>query len=210
MKGSGVEEIMRKIKTAGILAVLMLWLTACGTEAESELVNTLSFSKDGSVENTIVEVFDKEYYNLDALNTMIQESIEQYQKQNLTAEISVISSEVTDGQVRVRMKYDSAASYMGYNSETLFVGTIQDAYSAGYDLDISLTGTKDTTQTIGRQELLNMGEKHIVIMELPDAMESMRLVCYGEILYTGDGVSLVSKKTADIEQTQGYSVVVFK
>ena len=204
---------MKKLKAAGILAVLMIWLTACGSGADAgqETMNSLTLDKDGSVENTIIEGFDKDYYDLDGLNTMIKDSIEQYCRQNPTAEITLKGSEVSDGQVRVSMKYDSAASYMGYNSKTLFAGTIQEAYSEGYDLDISLTDVKDSSNTIGKQELLEMGQKHIVIMELPSTMtDGMRLQCFGEILYVSDGVNSVSKKTADIEQSQGVSVVVFK
>jgi len=204
---------MKKLKAAGILAVLMIWLTACGSGADAgqETMNSLTLDKDGSVENTIIEGFDKDYYDLDGLNTMIKDSIEQYCRQNPTAEITLKGSEVSDGQVRVSMKYDSAASYMGYNSKTLFAGTIQEAYSEGYDLDISLTDVKDSSNTIGKQELLEMGQKHIVIMELPSTMtDGMRLQCFGEILYVSDGVNPVSKKTADIEQSQGVSVVVFK
>lgn len=204
---------MKKLKAAGILAVLMVWLTACGSgaDAEQETVNSLILDKDGSVENMIIEGFDKDYYDLDGLNAMIKDSIEQYCRQNPSADITLKGSEVSDGQVRVSMKYDSAASYMGYNSETLFVGTIQEAYSAGYDLNISLTDVKDSSNTIGKQELLEMGEKHIVIIQLPSTMtDGMRLQCFGEILYISDGVNLISKKTADIEQSQGVSVVVFK
>ena len=204
---------MKKLKAAGILAVLMVWLTACGSgaDAEQETVNSLILDKDGSVENMIIEGFDKDYYDLDGLNAMIKDSIEQYCRQNPSADITLKGSEVSDGQVRVSMKYDSAASYMGYNSETLFVGTVQEAYSAGYDLNISLTDVKDSSNTIGNQELLEMGEKHIVIIQLPSTMtDGMRLQCFGEILYISDGVNLISKKTADIEQSQGVSVVVFK
>ena len=194
---------MKKFNTAGMLAVLMLCLTACGsgTDAGETDMNSLTLAKNGSVENTIVESFDKEYYDLEGLNTMIGDSIEQYCTQNPTAEITLTRSEVTDDKVKVNMKYDSAATYMGYNSELLFVGTVQEA----------LVSARDETDRIGKQELLEMGEHHIVLMEIPDSMENgLRLECYGDILYVGDNISVVSKKTADIEQTQGVSVVVFK
>ena len=108
---------MKKFNTAGMLAVLMLCLTACGsgTDAGETDMNSLTLVKNGSVENTIVESFDKEYYDLEGLNTMIGDSIEQYCAQNPTAEITLTRSEVTDDKVKVNMKYDSAATYMGYN-----------------------------------------------------------------------------------------------
>ena len=204
---------MKRFNMAGILAVLLMCLTACGsgTDAGETSKSTIKLAKNGSVENTIIESFDKEYYDLEGLNTLIGDSIEQYCEENTTAEITLTSSKIADSNVVVDMKYDSAASYMGYNSQLLFVGTIQEAYTAGYDLNLSLVGTKDETDKIGKQELLGMGEHHIVLMEMSDSVENgIRLECYGDILYVGDYVSVVSKKVADIEQTQGVSVVVFK
>lgn len=210
---------MKKLGTAGILAVLAVMLTACGAKTDTEkaanAINTLTLEKDGSVQNIIIESFEQEYYDLDGLNTMIQDSIAEYKKQNPTAEITLVASELMDGQVCVTMKYDSSNSYMGYNNETLFAGTVQEAYSAGYDLDVTLRDVADETVSIGRDELLGMGERHIVIMELPTPQEGqtvnrMRLNCYGNILYMGEGSTLVSKKSVDIEHTQGVSVVVFK
>ena len=83
---------------------------------------------------------------------MIGDSIEQYCTQNPTAEITLTRSEVTDDKVKVNMKYDSAATYMGYNSELLFVGTVQEAYAAGYDLNLSLASAGDETDRIVKQE----------------------------------------------------------
>lgn len=207
---------MKKFITVGIFAVFTFIMTACGTDSaqQQETVNTLSVQKNGSVENLIVEDFGEEYYDVDSLTSMIQDTIAEYQKQNPTAEITLENCELVGNQIQVLMKYDSSSSYAGYNSETLFMGTVQEAYAAGYNLDMTLRDAKDDTKSIGKQELLGMGEKHIIILELPKTQEqeisAMRLKCFSDILYIGDGVRLVSKKTADIEQTQGLSVVVFK
>lgn len=207
---------MKKFITVGIFAVFTFIMTACGTDnsQQKETVNTLSVQKNGSVENLIVEDFGEEYYNVDSLTSMIQDTITEYQKKNPSAEITLKSCELEGDQIKVLMQYDSSDTYTGYNSETLFTGTVQEAYAAGYDLNMTLHDVKDDTKSIGKQELLGMGEKHIMIMELSGTQEqevnTMRLKCFGDILYIGDGISLVSRKIADIEQAQGLSVVVFK
>ena len=40
--------------------------------------------------------------------------------------------------------------------------------------------------------------------------ETIRVNCYDTILYTGEGVTPIEKKKADVEPTQGFSVIVFK
>ena len=204
---------MKKFMLMGILAAFVLGTTACGTEetsTEEKLVNSISIMKDGSIESVIVEDFTESYYNVEDLKTMIQDTITDYGKQDPDSEITLETCEMVDQKIKVVLNYNNADAYSGYNSETLFAGTVQEAYAEGYDLNMTLTGTDTEGTQIARQELLNMGENHIVIMENVLKEGTLRVNCYDTILYTGDGVTPIAKKKADIGLTQGYSVIVFK
>lgn len=204
---------MKKFMMMGVLAAFILGMTACGTEdasVEENLMNSISIEKDGSIESIIVEDFTESYYSVDDLKNMIQDTITDYRKQDPDSEITLETCEMVDQKVKVVLKYNSADTYSGYNSETLFVGTVQEAYAEGYDMNMSLTGTDKEGTKIGRQELLNMGENHIMIMENVIKDGTLRINCYDTILYTGNGITPIAKKKADVEPTQGYSVIVFK
>ena len=204
---------MKKFMIVGILMALILGITACAKEEvpmEEEVKNSLSILEDGSIESVIIEDFSENYYNVDDLTQMIQDTISVYQKEDLDASIVLETCELVEQQVKVVMKYNSAEAYSGYNSEELFVGTVQEAYGKGYDLNITLTGTDKEASKIGRQELLGMGENHIMILENTIDEGTLRVNCYDTILYTGDGVSLIEKKKADVAPAQGFSVIVFK
>lgn len=201
---------MKKFIVIGIFMILSTCMVGCGSDSskDDELVTSVSIQKDGTLKGVIVEDFDKSYYNVTALTSMIQEAIADYDKQNITAQITLESCELVenDAKVKVIINYDSPQSYMDFNSETIFVGTIQEAYEAGYDMDLELYSVSDEPSApLTKQEILNMGTEHIVIME-----ENMRVKCYGNILYIGNGVSLVSKKVADMENTDGLSALIFK
>lgn len=202
---------MKKFIVMGILMILSACMVGCGSESskEDELVTSVSIQKDGTLKGIIVEEFDESYYNVAALTEMIQEAISDYDRQNSTAQIVLESCELVenDTKVKVVISYDSAQSYTDFNSETIFVGTVQEAYEAGYDMDLELYAVSDEKplEPITKQEILNMGTEHIVIME-----ENMRVKCYGNILYIGKGVNLVSRKTADMENTDGLSALIFK
>lgn len=204
---------MKKFMMIGILAAFALGLTACGTEdapVEEDLMNSISIEKDGSIESIIVEDFTESYYSVDDLKSMIQDTIADYHKQDPNSEIILETCEMVEQKVKVVLKYNSADTYSGYNGETLFVGTVQEAYEEGYDMNMSLTGTDKEGTGITRQELLNMGENHIMIMENVIADGKLRVNCYDTILYTGNGITPIAKKKADVEPAQGYSVIVFK
>ncbi|MBQ2451354.1 MAG: hypothetical protein II273_07260 [Lachnospiraceae bacterium] len=204
---------MKKCLLMGILAVLTLGVVACANEdetTEEKMMNSLSVFEDGSIENVIVEDFSENYYNVDDLTKMIQDTISLYKKEDPDSTIVLETCELLENQVKVVMKYNSSEAYSGYNGEDLFVGTIQEAYDEGYDLNIALTGTDKEALKIGRQELLGMGENHIVILENTIKEGSLRVNCYDTILYTGDGVSCIEKKKADVTSAQDFSVIVFK
>ena len=204
---------MKKFMMMGVLAAFILGMTACGTEdasVEENLMNSISIEKDGSIKSIIVEDFTESYYSVEDLKNMIQDTITDYRKQDPDSEITLETCEMVDQKVKVVLKYNSADTYSGYNSETLFVGTVQEAYAEGYDMNMSLTGTDKEGTKIGRQELLNMGENHIMIMENVIKDGTLRVNCYDTILYTGNGITPIAKKKVDVEPTKGYSVIVFK
>ena len=40
--------------------------------------------------------------------------------------------------------------------------------------------------------------------------ETIRISCFDEILYVGEGVTAVNKKSADVKLSDGYGIIVFK
>lgn len=204
---------MKRFIVVGILAALTLGLSACAkgdVQVEEDVMNSLSILEDGSIKSIIIEDFSENYYNVDDLTKMILDTISVYQKEDPDSSIVLETCEMVEQQVKVVMKYNSAEAYNGYNNEDLFVGTVQEAYGEGYDLNMTLTGTDKEASKIGRQELLGMGENHIMILENTMDEGMLRVNCYDTILYTGDGVSPIEKKRADVTKTQGFRVIVFK
>ena len=208
-----------------VLCFCMLGLTACGEvvqpenkEVKDELaatVTSLSIEKDGGISNTIVESFSGDYYYEDGeegLKTMIESSIDEYTSGNGDAQIKLKSFKVKDGVATVVMEYGDYQTYAGYNGEDFFAGTIRDANMAGFDLNVTLKSISDDT-TASKPELLGMGDSHIVIVGCdkdPEQPEQLRINCFDEILYVGDGVVTVGKKSADISLSKGYKIIVFK
>ena len=184
---------MKKFIMMGVLMSLAVIATACGNKTQKEdggQITSISIEKNGSIENTIVEDFSQSYYELDSLSAMIEQDIEAYHNQNPDSKISLSKCELTDDNstVRVVMKYGDSQTYTGFNGETLFSGTVQDAYSAGYNLDMTLDEVKKgekTGNSISRDDILGMGESHILIIEKPSdeekAQEKIAVKCFGDI-----------------------------
>lgn len=175
---------MRKILALVLtFTCLMTGLSGCGSDDSAVTETTIEVKKDGSVVHTIVEDFSEAYYSVDELKNMIQSACDSYNASAGADSVTVEEPQLTDGILSVRMKYRNAAAYAGFNKQALFVGTVKDAYSAGYDLDVSLVSLEDEDASIGREDILGMGEKHIAIVR-----ESVDVKVWDKILYVSKDV----------------------
>ena len=57
-----------------------------------------------------------------------------------------------------------------------------------------------------------MGDSHVVIVKNTEEQESemLRVNCFGEILYVGEGVTAVGKKSVNVSYSEGSKMIVFK
>lgn len=171
--------------------------TAAAAAAETVEVEVL---KDGSVIETLTEAFEAEYYNEENLKNMVLSEVADFNKQTLDGDgdISVEKFESKNGSITVRMKYPSSQMYTEYNTDqynqkSLFCGTIAEAYDAGYTLDLTMKDSKGE-KTVGKEELLKMGEDKILIAEAP-----MHVTVPGKILYIGENIVPSGKNQADMQ-----------
>lgn len=196
---------MRGIMKKGIFCViltLLLSLTACGmknTETDAD-VSTIIIDKDGKIVSKIVEDFDEVYYSEDELKDMIGQEIATYNKAKGEEKISFKSCEKVDNSVVVQLSFASSEDYSEFNGVELFVGTVQQAYQKGYDLNLSMKD--ETGKEVGKDEILSLGDNQIIISD-----ENIGIVSNKKIAYVSDGITLQGAKTAFLPGQQCMIVV---
>ena len=105
---------MHKMKSAAgiLLAVLLLW--GCGekdadlgdemtVEAAEAVTSELEVQKDGSIVETLVEDFGKDYYTEDTLKNMILAEVAEFNGSHGEAQVSVGKLEQNNGEVTLQM-----------------------------------------------------------------------------------------------------------
>lgn len=166
-------------KTIRLLLVCMLgalFLTGCSKETVYVPVttNTIEVTENGEIIGYLVEPFDKEYYDINELATMVETEIAEYNadNQNLVQEagrVPIVVGKVMmaeDGSKKavVALKFYNAAVYEDYMGRKLFYGTVEEAAAAGYELDKKLSKVKGGDLLTG--DLLQKNEdKKILILE---------------------------------------------
>ena len=165
---------MGKKKTTGLFLLFLLstlLVTGCSKEAVYVPVttNTVEVTEDGRVIGYMVESFDKEYYDIEELESMVRTEIGEYNALNAeevkdAGRVPVIVNKVTmaeDGSknVVVALDFQNAAVYTDYMGSELFYGTVEEAIVAGYEVDKKLSKVKSGDLLTG--ELLQIGRAHV-------------------------------------------------
>ncbi len=177
-------NFLYKFVVSGIILGGTLGLVSCGGSGESS-VTTLSLLKDGSVQSDIWENFGESYYDSDELQNSILSQTADYNKEAGGSKITVEKVEARDAVAVVKMIYEKPEDYASFNRSVFFVGTAKEAQEAGYQLDMVLSGAKDANETIGKSDILAMGEEKLLITDVEDL-----IVLNGKALYISDNVTV--------------------
>ena len=100
-------------------------------------------------------VMDEEDNILDEVESTIQQACDTYNASaGKEAVVLKAAKENDDHTVTVVMQYADASAYSAFNKLALFVGTVKDAFNAGYDLNVTLSSLKGDGEQIGKEDLL--------------------------------------------------------
>lgn len=196
---------MKKKRLLLAVTCFTLLLGGCAFSEDVD-TTTIIVDKKGMVVESIVEDFDKDYYNAGDLEGMITREIQDYNGAAGGEKVKLDSFEQTeDGkQVKVEIQYGSAEDYKQMNERELFWGTVSDAYDAGYDF-VSMTD-QETGAAVSQGEVLELGHKKIVISE-----EALDIRVSGKITHVSEGVSLKDNKTATLpDDGEKLSYVIYE
>lgn len=190
---------------AAILAVLCAaTFTGCGSTKDTD-ITTIAVGKDGSLTSTIVEEFEKEYYDAEDLKEYTLDAVAAFNAAGTDRDVSVSKVEEKDGTVVLQMKYPNADNYSEFNGKVFFAGTIAEAYDSGMDLDVTLQDVTDESKSAGKSDILQMGEKKIVILQ-----ENVAVEVPGKLLYASNGTEIMGAKRAIAHPGNGLSYLIYK
>jgi hypothetical protein len=188
---------------AGLMLCVMV-LAGCGAAQVPDVVENTSLiiAKDGAVTSHIVDVFDKDYYDLNGLREMALEETDAYNTAHQSADAALVTVERVEGlpgddsTVVVTYSYDSADTYSDYNGCKLFYGTVQDATAAGYSFDkmnqvlFDTKGEKSIVSTSLSEG--KMAQKHVILLEEPT-----RVYCPYKVAYVSENAEIKDDGSID-------------
>lgn len=198
---------MKKLMIFCLCLCLTFAFYGCGDKEEEEYFETtLSFEKDGRVTDAIVESFAKDYYSEEGLRAFFQEKISEYNSSNIGGDDVTLSELVIEnGIARATLDFENTDAYTSFYGQTLFYGTISDAYDKGYIQETVLkkVGASDT---ISKVDLMKMSNETIIVVG-----EVVRIHSPKKIEYTSANIELIDDKNARVSSdSTGLAYLIVK
>ena len=198
---------MKKIICFILCFCMFFSLAGCGKESEEEYYETtLSFEKDGTLKDIIVESFTEDYYSEEGLRAYFQEKISEYNSTNIGSG-NVVLEELTvaDGKARAALTFDSAESYTSFYGPVAYYGSINDAYDKGYITETVLKSVSGS-ETLSKADLMKMRKDDIIIVS-----EVVRVKSPKKITHVSANVEVIDDKTVRISSdSSGMAYILVK
>lgn len=197
---------MRKYVICTLL-ILLLGLCGCGKTAEPEVdefADGLIINDDGSVDGLITGFFDKDYYSLEDLTSMVNEELENYDG----AELSDTLYDEASGGVSVKIHFDNMEAYNNYMDVDNFFGTFDEALLSDLISNTELISTKnDSLVTLDSDFTKKYGDYHVLITK-----DNMNIYTYSKVVFMDEYASLIdnNKREINLFETDGYHIIIFK
>ena len=179
------------------MLVLLLGLCGCGEIREldvDEFTDGMIINSDGSVDGIIAGIFDKDYYSLEDLTSMLADELEDYDG----ASILDSSYNESDGGVSVTIHFNDIDSYNNYMGVSDFYGTFDEALLSDLIKQDMLVSTKNgSLVTLDSNFNNKYGDYHVLITK-----DNMNIYTYSKVVFMDENASLINNDKREVNLSE--------
>ena len=188
-----------------IMAAVLFTFCGCAEGEYDFAETTITVEKRGKIKESIVESFDKDYYDIEELKGEFTDSVASYNESIGGDEIELKKIELKDSQIYVDLEFTGPSDYESFIGEKLFVGTVGDAYDNGYTMDVVLKGV-DRGDKIDKLKIMGMSDHSIIILS-----EHARIRTFRDIAYVSANVDVIDSREARVlNESDGLAYLILK
>ena len=205
------------VVTAVCLGIGGVFLSGCGEQEQVYVPivsNTLEVNEAGNLIAYIVEDFDKDYYDINELKTMVETEIAAYNEKNAglaegAGRAPIIVDKVMmaeDGSKKavVALNFNNSLVYEDYMQEEIFFGTVAEAMAEGYDLAGVMKSVKKGEALTG-EKLQKAGNQQILIVG-----DAVTVRTYSAVQYLSDNAVLTTNGYVDATTADSLKYMIVK
>lgn len=190
-------------KLAAAVGLSACFLAGCGAVMMPDTVDTptLSIDKAGQIRLWLVGEFDKTYYELEELEEMAAEEARQYNmSKGVESAVSVEGARLLDsesGKVVLEYRFDGWESCTDFTKDEIFYGTVGEAVSRGFGMNVTMRSVKDNA-LFTEEQLRQSADRRLIIVGL-----AADIYCPGKVICVSEGAALNEDGSIASGETEG-------
>lgn len=198
---------MKKRKLCALFLLLSLFLSGCTNNGESltlhDLTNhTLLITKDGKLQEGIVENFDKSYYDKKELKEYIEKEIAAYNAVNGKKSVTNVSLSIKSKKAKVILNFKDMNTFAKFNDITASYLKPEEAKMKD-NMPDQYVSAKDSS-LVDKDTALKGQDYKVLILS-----DTYNVVVSGKILYYYNA-ALLNTKSVQTLKDDNYSVIVYE
>jgi hypothetical protein len=113
--------------------------------------------------------------------------------------------ELNGNLLTVDLDFTGPSDYENFTGESLFVGSVGDAYDNGYSMDVTLKGVEKGDK-IGKVQIMGLSDNSIIILS-----EHVRVRAFDDIAYVSANVDVIGDNEARVlSESDGLAYIILK
>lgn len=184
------KKWLRILLTGTLAGTLGVGLAGCSLPNSNENTS-ITADETGMLTETVVEAVEEDSFTEEDLKSYIEQEIADYSASG-GGKVSLTKCSVTNSTAETVMTYETCEDYANFNHVACFLGTIQAAEDAGYDMDQAFV---DKRGEAADKEVISERAKEwkVFICEEP-----VQVKLPDKILYATDNVTITGRLTATV------------
>lgn len=195
-------------KLAAVVGLGAFFLAGCSMDGVPEPVDTptIAIDKSGQIRLWLVGEFDRAYYDFAELEEMAEGEVEQYNmSRGMESAVSVEDVRQLDsGNVVLEYRFDGWESCTDFTKEEIFYGTVGEAVSRGFTMDVIMKSMKDNNFLMGEQ-LRQAADQHLIIFDA-----AVNVYYPGKAAYVSDGAVVNADGSIAPGETEGLVYILLQ
>lgn len=174
-----------------VIALIVFLIVKLVSGASFAETTTMKIASDGSITMDEVDDFSESNYDEDELEKYTKKLVDDYNSNGNVGTVKFKKVKVKDKKAYLRMEYSDYNAYKLFTGNELFIGTVGEAKTAGYDFQDTFSSVSDGEKkdAISVEDMTSDDSKKVILVRANET-----IITPNDITAISDACTTIEKK----------------
>ena len=174
-----------------VIALIVFLIVKLVSGASFDETTTMKIASDGPITMDEVDDFSESNYDEDELEEYTKKLVDDYNNSGNVGKVKFKKVKVKDKKAYLRMEYSDYNAYKQFTGNELFIGTVGEAKTAGYDFQDTFSSVSDGQKkdAISVEDMTSDDSKKVILVRANET-----IVAPNDTTAISDACTTIDKK----------------